>query len=242
MPRPPQKPSRMKGALVVSACVPVPELFKCSLQSHLTTSQSTALYRRFLLDIIETTQDVEGMDFFLAYSPRGSREKLSGLVPNQFKLICVDGRKTGERLSRIFSRLTRAGYERVVVLCTNHPDLPACMLHQAVSALERKKVDMVFGPNERGRYYLLGLKDDHPSLFSDIDWESDTVERELARWARSRRLKIHRLPHWYDINTVDDLRRHLTYYSLRQGSSKDFDSRTGRYLRKIQDRVLSLSC
>lgn len=232
----------MKGALVVSACVPVPELFKSSLRSHLTTSQSTALYRRFLLDILETTKDVEGMDFFLAYSPRGSRKKLSGLVPDQFTLICVEGRETGDRLSGIFRRLRAAGYERIVVLCTNHPDLPACMLHQAVSALERKKVDMVFGPNERGRYYLLGLKDDHPLLFSDIDWESDTVERELAQWARSRRLHIHQLPHWYDINTVDDLRRHLNYYRLRRDSSKGFDTRTGRYLKKIQDRILSPSC
>ena len=68
----------MKGALVVTACVPVPESLRKSLRNHLTSNQSTALYRRFLVDILETTQNVEGMDYYLAYSPRGSREAWCG--------------------------------------------------------------------------------------------------------------------------------------------------------------------
>jgi hypothetical protein len=52
-------------------------------------------------------------------------------------------------------------------------------------------------------------------------------------------LRVHRLPQWYDIASIEDLRRHFTYYSLRcdaaEGSS--YKSATGTYLRKIRDRL-----
>lgn len=147
-------------------------------------------------------------------------------------------------MSRLTERLTKAGYERIIVLCSNHPDLPACILHQAVEALERENVDMVLGPNERGMYYLLGLKRHQPALFSAISWESVGTGEQIARWARGQKMKLHQLPPWYDIHTIDDLRRHLRYYSLRHGEPAKASGRceTGEYLMRIRDRVPSLSC
>lgn len=232
----------MKGALVVTACVPVPEDLRASLQGHLTHTQSTALYRRFLLDIIETTQNVEGMDYFLAYSPRGNRDAVADIAPDQFNLLCQEGRTTGERFSKIFQRLFARGYERVVALCSSHPDLPACMIHQAVEALERGSADVVFGPNERGRFYLLGLGGPQPSLFRELDWDGSPMAGKVAGWARVRRARYLSLPAWYDIRSVDDLRRHLSYHSLRQASPSHMPCETGKYLVRIRNRLETAAC
>ncbi len=233
-----------RGALVVTACLPVPEALRDSLQSHLTWAQSTALYRRFLADILETTQNVEGMDYYLAYTPRGSRGTVAAVAPDQFRLIYQEGGTTSVRLAKLFQRLFDRGYERVVALCSNHPDLPACMINQAVEALEKKTAGLVFGPNERGRFYLLGLDRPQPSLFQEVDWDAPHLEARLGRWARQRRAGLHILPAWYDIGSVADLRRHLSYHSLRESSpaSASLPSETGRYLARIRDRIEATIC
>lgn len=242
MPRRSHVTPSFKGALVLTACVPSPAFMRSSLQPHLTGSQSTALYRRFLVDITETTRDVEGVDFYLAYSRRGGRESLEPIVPSAFRFLYQEARSTGERLARMTGRLLDAGYERVLYLCSNYPDLPSCLLHQGVAALERERTDMVIGPSERGGFYLFGLKERHTSLFSTADWDSQELERQVEDWAADRNVRLHRLPSWYDIRTVADLRRHLGYYAIRCSRPEGHSSQTGRYLQKIQDRIEAARC
>lgn len=231
----------MKGALVISACVPMPEPMRQALRPHLTAAQGKALYRRFLADTLETALDIENMDVYLSYSPRGSRGELEALAPAGVSLICQEGASLGERFARLTSRMLDARYERVLLLCALHPDLPSCLLHQAAESLEKDSVDMVFGPNERGRFYLVGMKEQHLSLFRDIDWEGERVEAGVSSWARRSKVRLAKLPAWYDIRTVDDLKRHLSYYRLRRRSSREGFSATGAYLRRIESRLPSVS-
>ena len=227
----------MKGALVVSACVPMPEPMRDALRPHLTASQGRALYRRFLRDTLETALDIEHMDVYLSYFPRGSRSDLEGLAPRGVKVICQDGAHLSDRFRRLTARMFRARYERVLLLCALHPDLPSCMLLQAAEALERDSVDAVLGPNERGRFYLVGVKGEHPSLFADIDWEGEDIDRGVSSWARRTKVRLKKLPAWYDIRDIADLRRHLSYYRVRRESSRRLSSATGEYLHRIESQL-----
>lgn len=227
----------MKGALVVSACFPMPEPMRHALHPYLTAAQGKALYRRFLSDALEAALDIENMDIYLSYSPRGSRRELEDLVPAGVKLICQEGASLGGRFARLTARMLEARYERVLLLCSLHPDLPSCLLHQAAESLARESVDMVLGPNERGRFYLVGMKEAHESLFSSIDWEGEAVEGKVAAWARREKVRLERLPAWYDIRDLADLRRHLSYYRLRRRSSRKQLSATGEYLDRIEARI-----
>jgi rSAM/selenodomain-associated transferase 1 len=227
----------MEGALVIRAAAPTPGQVKTGLRPHLTASQSAALYRRFLADLFESTQDVEGMDFFLAYTPRGERDAFDSLVPPPFQVFSPRGTDQGQRLSDIFSRLMGRGYRRVMVLNSDNPDLPTCLIHQAAEVLEGARVEMVLGPNERGGYYLIGLNRLYPDLFKEIDWNSSKVTRQTLRRARKLGVRFCRLPEWYDIETVEDLRRHLTYYRLRKSGPPGRTSQTYRYLHGIRKRI-----
>jgi hypothetical protein len=230
----------MKGALVVCARVPLPGTVKTSLHPHLTDSQSATLYGRFLADTCEITQDVEGVDFFLAYSPEDDADAFKGIVPPPFRLFSQAEAEMGHRLAGIFERLMQEGYERVLVLKSDSPDLPICLLNQASDILASGRAEMVYGPSERDGFYLVGLRRWHRELFHDVDWDTPQLSSRVLRQARKLGMRVRRLPEWYEIDTVEDLRRHLTYYSLRRrsGSAPECQCRTGEYLFEIQDRIL----
>ncbi len=68
----------------------------------------------------------------------------------------------------------------VILLGSDCPDLQVHHIEQAVEALVRG--DIVIGPAEDGGYWLLGLPQSFPFLFSDMQWGTDKVLAEtLAR-------------------------------------------------------------
>lgn len=228
----------MKGALVVITEAPIAGGSAADLRPHLTSSQNSALQRRFLADTIEGTQDIEGVDFFVARGDDRGRA-IAGDLPSPFRLISQTGPDIGGRLSSLFESLFRQGYEHVLILGSRSPDLPACLIEQGSEILAKGKADFVLGPSERGGFYLVGLSEPCRNLFGDIPWDSPGISRQALSCARGLGLRVHRLPQWYDIASIEDLRRHFTYYSLRcdaaEGSS--YKSATGTYLRKIRDRL-----
>jgi glycosyltransferase A (GT-A) superfamily protein (DUF2064 family) len=67
------------------------------------------------------------------------------------------------------------------------------------------QADVVFGPSRDGGYYLLGMKQVLPQLFTNIPWSStEVLQRSLAA-ARNSGLTVALLPEWQDIDTVEDL-------------------------------------
>jgi rSAM/selenodomain-associated transferase 1 len=230
----------MKGALVVCAQAPLPGQVKTSFHSHLTEEQSAGLYRRFLTDTCETTLDVEGVDFFLAHDPEAKEEHFEGILPPSFTLFPQAESGKSRRLADIFERLLTGGYERVLVLCSDTPDLPICLVNQAADVLASGRAEMVYGPSEQDGFYLLGLRRWHRDLFENVDWESPQAGSRALREARKLGMRVRSLPEWYRIDTVEDLRRHLTYYTLRRGSCADTgcQCRTGEYLFEIQESIV----
>ena len=229
----------MKGALVVITEAPLVVGSAADLRPHLTSSQNTALQRRFLADTIKATQNLEGMDFFVAQGTGRGRAAVAGDLPSPFRLISQTGPDIGGRLSNLFDRLFRRGYEHVLILGSHSPDLPACLIEQGSEILAKGKADFVLGPSERGGFYLVGLSEPCGRLFGDIPWDSPRLSRQALSCARGLGLRVHRLPQWYDIFSIEDLRRHFTYYSLRRDAARgaSYKSATGTYLRKIRARL-----
>lgn len=234
----------MKGALVVCAQVPLPGYVRSSFSTHLSQAESAALYSRFLADICDTTQDVEGVDFFLAYKPEGMEEHFAGLLPPSFTFLPQEESGRGRCLRNVFHTLNGQGYDRVLVLSSESPDLPICLINQAAEILDAGRAEMVYGPSERDGLYLLGLTRWHPELFDKIDWEKPQLGSRALREARKLGMRVRVLPQWYDLETVEDLRRHLNYYTIRRKACSDpeIQCRTGEYLFEIQERILSEVC
>jgi glycosyltransferase A (GT-A) superfamily protein (DUF2064 family) len=92
-----------------------------------------------------------------------------------------------------------------VAVNSDGPTLPAEYVARAVELLA--SCDVVIGPAEDGGYYLIGLRQEHPGLFSDIAWSSPRVAAQTLERAAALALTVARLPPWYDVDTPADLDR-----------------------------------
>lgn len=108
----------------------------------------------------------------------------------------------GARMARATRRNVDAG-DAVLLIGTDCPALDAAQLRAAAQSLETFDATLV--PSADGGYVLLGLKRYHASLFTDIEWSTDTVTREtLHRLDRSGcRVQVHSTVH--DIDEPADL-------------------------------------
>lgn len=117
------------------------------------------------------------------------------------------GSDLGKRLQAAFTGIFERGFQRAVVLGSDHPTLPPTLVNDGLERLTT--VDTVFGPCRDGGYYLVGIRStawpDATGLFEEIPWSSSVVlERTLQR-ARQRDLSVQVLPEWYDIDRPEDL-------------------------------------
>jgi rSAM/selenodomain-associated transferase 1 len=83
------------------------------------------------------------------------------------------GSDLGERMAAAFRHGFKQGYDRILIIGTDCPDLTTGMLEDAFNLLDTR--DAVIGPAVDGGYYLLGLKRFIPEVFQDMVWGSDQV-------------------------------------------------------------------
>lgn len=122
--------------------------------------------------------------------------------PNQEKFV-QNGADLGERMYNAFSDSFEAGYERVIGIGSDLPDLNAQVMQSALEILDTK--DTVFGPADDGGYYLIGMNHLIPEIFENKPWSTEVLlnvtMEELASMGKST-IKMEVLN---DIDTIDDL-------------------------------------
>lgn len=121
----------------------------------------------------------------------------------------------GARLARAFQENFDRGYERVVVIGTDCPEVSESDIRESFETL--KSADVVLGPAMDGGYWLIGLSQPHPFLFEDQAWGTETVFQETVARARGRRLDTMVLRALSDVDTASDWDAFLR----RQGGSLD---------------------
>ncbi|WP_448571842.1 TIGR04282 family arsenosugar biosynthesis glycosyltransferase [Trichothermofontia sp.] len=113
----------------------------------------------------------------------------------------------GERMAAAFTATFQSGSERAVLIGTDCPDLTAAHLRAALAALAAH--DLVLGPAQDGGYYLIGLRQPVPALFTQIPWGTATVAARTLAIAARAGLSVHCLPVLADIDRPEDLRSGL---------------------------------
>jgi hypothetical protein len=115
----------------------------------------------------------------------------------------------GERMRRAFTQAFAQGAKQVVLIGADCPGLTTAHFAQAFAALKKK--DLVLGPAMDGGYYLIGLNQPAPSIFSEIPWGSEKVLAATLKRARGLALSTHTLEALADVDRAEDL-RHLHHY------------------------------
>lgn len=196
--------SKSSNTLIVVAKRPAAGQTKTRLCPPLDAQQAAALYECFLHDTLATIRRVPEVRRVIGYLPDGAAPYFRTLAPD-FALSPQRGADLGERLDDLLSAALAAGAPKAVVMSSDSPTLPAGYVGQAFTLLDTH--DVVLGPADDGGYYLIGLRQPQPRLLRDVTMSTPFVLRETMAVAEALRLRTALLPGWYDVDTVEDLRR-----------------------------------
>lgn len=175
---------------------------KTRLIGELSGEQAAQLHEGFLLDLLDRlTVGSFHLELAWALEPGETAPQLGlpGVVQQGDDL----GRRLFHGLSTAFKK-----YQFVVVVGSDHPELPVERLEEAFSRL-KAGADVVFGPAEDGGYYLIGTHRGvlHPRLFEEIPWSTDAVLATSLERCVELGLRTDLLALGTDVDTPADLRR-----------------------------------
>ncbi len=108
----------------------------------------------------------------------------------------------GHRMEAAFTNVLSDG-NSTIIIGSDCPEISPQLIEEAYNKLEL--VDVIIGPTHDGGYYLLGMKDLHPSLFRDIEWSSSTVFDDTIEKIKSAGLLYTQLPIRHDMDEVSTL-------------------------------------
>jgi uncharacterized protein len=116
-----------------------------------------------------------------------------------------NGADFGARLTNAFCDTFDKGYQRVVLIGTDTPELEVADLARAFELLEEFPV--VMGPALDGGYYLVAANRPRPQLFSGITWSTATVLEETVAAASALSLEVGYVRRLGDVDYLGDLLR-----------------------------------
>lgn len=189
----------MRHCLIVMVRYPEPGKVKTRLVRALGTRGACALYLAFLKDLARRF-DKGPAELVWAYTP--ARADLSRLPWLGGETIAQRGRSLGARMYNAMRAAFERGYERVVLIGSDAPQIQRCWIENAFALLAAK--DVVFGPSDDGGYYLVGLRAPH-DIFSGLRWNTSRVlARSLARVKRLG-LDVALVAPTFDVDEPEDL-------------------------------------
>ncbi len=193
-----------KSSLAVFVKEPIEGQVKTRLAASIGNAAATALYKDFIVHSFKQYQQLAStFDLHYYYSPENVI--LQELIPEQRNWHAQKGRNLGERMAIAITEQLKS-YKSVVVVGSDHPDLPLTYLRKAMTVLNY--VDISIGPSDDGGYYCIGMKKIQPTLFENMEWSVETVYAETLNRAATKQLDVFELPEWYDVDTIDDLERY----------------------------------
>jgi rSAM/selenodomain-associated transferase 1 len=113
----------------------------------------------------------------------------------------------GGRMQNAFETLFKKGYERLVIIGSDCYELTEEIMEEAFKKLENKEV--VIGPAKDGGYYLLGLTQLIPQLFTDVKWSTDEVFSSTTKTLSSLNIGYDTTAILSDIDVYEDLPENL---------------------------------
>ncbi len=98
------------------------------------------------------------------------------------------GNDLGECMQHAFEAGFHEGFKNIIIIGSDMYDLNSDEIEDAFQKLRNN--DFVIGPAEDGGYYLLGMKQLEPVLFSNKKWGKDTVLEDTLANLEGKKLYV----------------------------------------------------
>ena len=189
------------------AKAPVPGTVKTRLVPPLTEEQAAELYGALLLDQLEHLSVFDDANLYIAFAPDEAAELIKSLAPGGFHCFPQRGADLGARMHEVFAELRRRGHRNSVIIGGDLPPVPLDTLRQAFAQLAPTEKRVILGPSRDGGYYLIGMNQSAPEIFSGMTWSHDRVLAQTTEKLADMGIAFGLLPAWFDIDTIADIER-----------------------------------
>ena len=164
---------------------------------------AASVYRQFIQATLETATGIAQRSV-LAFTPTDHYTEFVQCLPAGWTMVAQAPGDLGQRMLAYFTDAHAHQIEKVVLIGSDSPHLPAALLKQAFDQLDAHQC--VIGPARDGGYYLIGARNIVPPVFAEVDWSTDNVLQQTITKLQDANISYSLLPPWLDIDTIDDFR------------------------------------
>lgn len=127
------------------------------------------------------------------------------------------GKSFGERFSNAIHSVFEKGFDSVITVGNDTPQLKKHHILQAANEIDKNKC--VVGPSIDGGFYLLGLSKRHFNeiSFLDLPWQTKSLEKTISLQFAAIQTEVIKLDTLLDVDSKSDLK---TLFKLWQFISK----------------------
>lgn len=201
-----------RGLFLIAAREPVPGATKTRLGATIGMERAAALYTAFLVDLFTrftpAADDDWGFDVGWAFSPAEVDFPLvlqqigCAPLPDSVRFVPQHGDGWDVRQANILEWGFEQGYQRVILIGSDSPQLPFAVAGDALIALADH--DVAMGRTVDGGYYLIGMRGFHDVL-SGVPMSTISAADALAWRVEGLGLRLAELPITFDIDEERDL-------------------------------------
>ena len=203
-------PQRFRKLLILFTRYPEPGTTKTRLIPKLGIEGAAELQRQMTRHIISRVKEFTGLHPtpLEVRFEGGNKNLMQAWLGTEFDYSLQGKGDIGLRMGRALKDGFGSGYETVMIIGSDIPDITADILQKAFEGL--KKQDLVLGPAGDGGYYLIGMHQTafiqaNPRLFNGIHWGTDAVLSQTLAVAKELRLNYILLDTLEDVDRPEDL-------------------------------------
>jgi uncharacterized protein len=109
----------------------------------------------------------------------------------------------GARMKNAFSEGFELGYESIILIGSDLPDISNTIIENGFNELENNEV--VFGPAQDGGYYLIGMNQLYANVFKDKPWSQSNLLKITLEELEQNNINFSLIETLNDIDTFEDL-------------------------------------
>lgn len=130
------------------------------------------------------------------------------------------GNTFGERLSNAISNVFNNGYNNVIVLGNDCPEITSGHILEANSLFNSHQ--LIIGPTTKGGTYLIGIskKTFHKASFEKLKWETSFLFKDLKEYSTLNSNNYFISRYQTDLNNSDDLKRYVSKFIYSSALAK----------------------
>jgi uncharacterized protein len=193
-----------RRCLLIFLKSPDAKKIKSRLAKSIGEKHARSLYKCFVSDLLDA-MDTGTYRLVICFHPPGGGQHVKKWLGKGCSYVKQKGKHLGERMQKALEECFADGFEQVILIGSDIPDLHAGIVDQAFDSLDHS--DAVIGPAVDGGYYLIGFNSGAfmAEAFRNIPWGTDIVFKRTCEILADKDLRFQILPPWRDIDTIEDL-------------------------------------